>query len=85
MLCYWRRSGAWAMAWWWFVGTGSCGILTGCVEGQQIGCDFDRLRDLVKRDRTDQQFFQHATDSDETTHECQTVVDNVCVLRPELL
>ena len=55
------------------------------VVMQGLGCDFDRLHELVNQHHTLRQFLGHATDWDETAYEYQTVVDNVCLLRPELL
>ena len=55
------------------------------VVMQGLGCDFDRLHELVNQHRTLRMFLGHATDWDETAYEYQTVVDNVCLLRPELL
>ena len=55
------------------------------VVMQGLGCDFDRLHELVNEHRTLRKFLGHATDWDETAYEYQTVVDNVCLLRPELL
>ena len=55
------------------------------VVMQGLGCDFDRLHELINEHRTLRKFLGHATDWDETTYEYQTVVDNVCLLRPELL
>ena len=40
---------------------------------------------MINEHRTLRKFLGHATDWDETAYEYQTVVDNVCLLRPELL
>ena len=55
------------------------------VVMQGLGCDFDRLQESVNEHRTLRKFLGHATDWAETAYEYQTVVDNVCLLRPELL
>ena len=48
------------------------------------GCDFDRLHELVNEHRTLRLFLGHGAFSDEE-YEYQTMVDNVCLVRPELL
>ena len=59
-------------------------VVMGVVK-QGLGCDFDRLLELVNQHLTLRKFLGHATGWDETSYEYQTVVDNVCLLRPELL
>ncbi len=49
------------------------------------GCDFDRLHELVNEHMTLRQFLGHADIWDKRKYEYQTVVDNVCLVRPELL
>ena len=48
------------------------------------GCDFDRLHELVKEHRTLRLFLGHGAFSDEE-YEYQTMLDNVCLVRSELL
>ena len=55
------------------------------VVMQGLGCDFDRLHELVNEHRTMRKFLGHGSIWDEARYEYQTVVDNVCLLRPELL
>ena len=43
------------------------------VAMQGLGCDFDRLHELVNEHRTLRKFLGHATDWDETAYEYQTV------------
>ena len=59
-------------------------ILVIGVVMQGLGCDFDRLHELVNEHRTLRLFLGHGAFSDEE-YEYQTMVDNVCLLRPELL
>ena len=59
-------------------------VVMGVVK-QGLGCDFDRLHELVNQHLTLRKFLGHATGWDEASYEYQTVVDNVCLLRPELL
>ncbi len=60
-------------------------ILVMGVVMQGLGCDCDRLHELVNEHKTLRRFLGHADIWDETRYEYQTVVDNVCLLRPELL
>ena len=60
-------------------------ILVMGVVIQGPGCDFDRLHDLVNEHMTLRQFLGHADIWDERKYEYQTVVDNVFLVRPELL
>ena len=59
-------------------------ILVMGVVMQGLGCDYDRLHELVNEHRTLRLFLGHGTFS-EDRYEYQTVVDNVCLMRPELL
>ncbi len=60
-------------------------ILVMGVVMQGLGCDWDRLHELVNQHRTLRRFLGHGGVTDEEMYEYQTVVDNVCLLRPELL
>ena len=60
-------------------------ILVMGVVMQGSGCDFDRLHELVNEHNTLRQFLGHADIWDKRKYEYQTVVDNVCLVRPELL
>ena len=60
-------------------------ILVMGVVKQGLGCDFDRLHELVNEHKTLRRFLGHADVWDETPYQYQTVVDNVGLLRPELL
>ena len=60
-------------------------ILVMAVVMQGLGCDFDRLHELVNEHNTLRQFLGHADIWDKRKYEYQTVVDNVCLVRPELL
>ena len=60
-------------------------ILVMGVVMQGLGCDFDRLHELVNEHKTLRKFLGHGGITDEDQYEYQTVVDNVCLLRPELL
>ena len=55
------------------------------VLKQGLGCDFDRLHDLVNHHETIRAFLGHSDFGDKTRYEYQTVVDNVSLLTPELL
>ena len=59
-------------------------ILVLAVVKQGLGYDFDRLHDTVNQHMTLRQFLDH-TDSDKKRYHYQTLVDNVCLLTPELL
>ena len=59
-------------------------ILVMGVVMQGLGCDFDRLHELVNEHML-RQFLGHADIWDKRKYEYQTVVDNVCLVRPELL
>ena len=54
------------------------------VVKQGLGCDFDRLHDLVNEHKTLRKFLGHPAISDKLYH-YQTLVDNVSLLNPELL
>ena len=60
-------------------------ILVMGVVMQGSGCDFDRLHELVNEHNTLRQFLGHADIWDKRKYEYQTVVDNVCLVCPELL
>ena len=60
-------------------------ILVLGVLKQGLGCDFDRLHDLANNHRTVRAMLAHGDFADESRYELQTVIDNVCLLRPELL
>ncbi len=60
-------------------------ILVMGVIKQGLGCDFDRLQELVNNHRTIRQFLGHAGLWDAREYEYQTLVDNVNHLTPELL
>ncbi len=60
-------------------------ILAMGVVKQGLGCDFDRLHDLVNEHKTLRRFLGHADVWDEHRYKCQTLVDNASLLRPELL
>ena len=60
-------------------------ILVMGVVKQGLGCDFDRLHELVNEHRTLRRFLGHADVWDEQRYRYQTLVDNVSHLRPELL
>ena len=54
------------------------------VVKQGLGCDFDRLHELVNEHKTLRKFLGHPAISDKLYH-YQTLVDNVSLLNPELL
>ena len=60
-------------------------ILVMGVLKQGLGCDFDRLQELVNQHRTVREFLGHGAFSQDETYELQTVIDNVYLLTPELL
>ena len=60
-------------------------ILVLGVLKQGLGCDFDRLHDLANHHETVRAFLGHGDFGDKTYYEYQTVLDNVCLLTPELL
>ena len=60
-------------------------ILVLGVLKQGLGCDFDRLHDLANHHETVRVFLGHGDFADKTYYEYQTVLDNVCLLTPELL
>ena len=60
-------------------------ILVMGVVMQGLDCDFDRLHDLVNHHSVIRQFLGHSDIWDKTTYSYQSVVDNVSLLRPELL
>ena len=59
-------------------------ILVIGVVKQGLGCDFDRLHELVNEHKTLRKFLGHPAISDKLYH-YQTLVDNVSLLNPELL
>ena len=59
-------------------------ILVMGVVKQGLGCNFDRLHDLVNEHKTLRKFLGHPALSDKLYHN-QTLVDNVSLLNPELL
>ena len=60
-------------------------ILVLGVLKQGLGCDFDRLHDLANNHRTVRAMLAHGDFADDSRYELQTVIDNVSLLRPELL
>ena len=60
-------------------------ILVMAVVKQGLGCDFDRLHELVNQHMTLRQFLGHADIRDKKRYRYQTLVDNVSLLNPELL
>ena len=60
-------------------------ILVMGVVKQGLGCDFDRLHELVNQHMTLRQFLGHAEVWDKHRYKCQTLADNVSLLSPELL
>lgn len=60
-------------------------VLVMGVVKQGLGCDFDRLHDLVNEHKTLRRFLGHGDVWDEYRYKYQTLVDNVGLLRPELL
>ena len=60
-------------------------ILVMGVVMQGLGCDFDRLHELVNEHMKLRPFLGHADIWDKRKYEYQTMVDNVCLVRPELL
>ena len=60
-------------------------ILVMGVLKQGLGCDFDRLHELVNQHRTVREFLGHGAFSQGDTYELQTIIDNVHLLTPELL
>ena len=55
------------------------------VIKQGLGCDFDRLHELVNEHKTLRRFLGHADVWDDYRYGYQRLVDNVSLLRPELL
>ena len=55
------------------------------VLKQGLGCDFDRLHELVNQHRTVREFLGHGAFSQGDTYELQTIIDNVYLLTPELV
>ncbi len=60
-------------------------ILVMGVIKQGLGCDFDRLHELVNQHQTLRQFLGHPKAWDDYQYELQTIVDNVSLMSPELL
>ena len=60
-------------------------VLVMGVLKQGLGCDFDRLHELVNQHRTVREFLGHGAFSQGDTYELQTIIDNVYLLTPELL
>ena len=52
---------------------------------QGLGEDYDRIHELVNEHQTIRQFLGHGLITDDARYEYQTVVDNICLLRPEVL
>ena len=57
-------------------------ILVMGVLKQGLGCDFDRLHELVNQHRTVREFLGHGAFSQDDTYEFQTIIDNVYLLTP---
>ncbi len=66
-------------------GMGMWQILVMGVIKQGLGCDFDRLQEMVNNHRTIRQFLGHAGFWDTREYEYQTLLNNVNHLAPELL
>ena len=60
-------------------------ILVMGVIKQGLGCDFDRLHELVNEHKTLRRFLGHADVWDDYQYNYQTLVDNVGLLPPRLL
>ena len=60
-------------------------ILVMGVIKQGLGCDFDRLHELVNEHKTLRRFLGHGDVWDDYRYGYQRLVDNVSLLRPELL
>ena len=60
-------------------------ILVLAVVKQGLGCDFDRLHDLVNQHMALRQFLGHPDIGDKKRYHYQTLVDNVSLLTPKLL
>ena len=60
-------------------------ILVMGVLKQGLGCDFDRLQELVNQHRTVREFLGHGAFSQGDSYELQTIIDNVYLMTPELL
>ena len=60
-------------------------ILVLGVLKQGLGCDFDRLHNLANHHETVRAMLGHSDFADKTPYELQTIVDNVSLMRPELL
>ena len=60
-------------------------ILVLGVLKQGLGCDFDRLHNLANHHETVRAMLGHSDFADKTHYELQTIVDNVSLMRPELL
>ena len=63
-------------------------ILVLGVLKQGLGCDFDRLQELANQHRTVRQMLGHSDgfhSEQSSYYELQTLIDNVSLLRPELL
>ena len=59
-------------------------LVTGILL-QGLGEDYDRIHELVNEHKTIRQFLGHGSITDDARYECQAVVDNICLLRPEVL
>ena len=55
------------------------------VVKQRLGCDFDQLHELANEHKTLRRFLGQADVWDEHRYNCQTLVDDVRLLSPELL
>ena len=60
-------------------------ILVMGVVKQGLGCDYDRIHELVNEHRTLRRFLGHSSVSHEEQYHLQTVMDNVELPGPELL
>lgn len=60
-------------------------VLVMGVIKQGLGCDFDRVHELVNEHKTLRRFLGHADVWDDYQYHYQTLVDNVSLLNPKLL
>ena len=60
-------------------------ILAMGVATQSLGCNIDRLHELVNQHKTLHKFPGHADIWNDEYYHIQTLVDNVCLPNPELL
>ena len=59
-------------------------VLVMAILKQGLRCDYDRVHELVNQHRTVREFLGHGT-FDHVPYKYQRVVDNICLVRPELL